>query len=153
MGTVQIQTLQAKVKMNLTYLALFLILAVTVKSGPNPRAKANAEAKPKADPKARMHRIAPYPPIYRPGIPYPKPIQTYPPIYRPGVLYNRVGTNQYPKPIQKYPPINRLGVSFNPDPYCGSSSLPCYMCAEWICAEAGKCVWDYHRSDCYRPEK
>merc|ERR1712142_1253453 len=108
---VQIQTLQAKVKMNLMYFALFFILAVTVKSGPNPRAKANAEAKPKAIPNPRFHPNAPYPPIQR-----------FPPITR---------------PIRPYVQ------------YCGSPSLPCHMCAEWICAQKGFCTWDYHSSQCY----
>merc|ERR1712142_85831 len=102
MGTVQIQTLQAKVKMNLMHFALFSLLAITVKSGPNPKAK------PKADPKARMHPIA--------------PIQRFPPITR---------------PIRPYVQ------------YCGSPSLPCHMCAEWICAQKGFCTWDYRSSQCY----
>merc|ERR1712243_78365 len=52
MGTVQIQTLQTKVKMNFMYFALFFMLAVTVKSGPNPSPKANAKASARASPKA-----------------------------------------------------------------------------------------------------
>merc|ERR1711872_771462 len=31
---------------------------------------------------------------------------------------------------------------------CSPSSIPCSMCAEWICAQGGMCRWDYMTRQC-----
>merc|ERR1712142_119619 len=116
MGTVQIQTLQTKVKMNFMYFALFFMLAVTVKSGPNPSPKANAKASarasPKANPKADPKAKAKAKPQFMPQMP-----NQYP--------------HQFPTPLT-----------------CSPSSIPCSMCAEWICQQGGRCSWNHMTRQC-----